>query len=71
MSDRARREPVRISLEEAKKRFDRGDVTILDVVDTPNYDEFDYQIKGAVRIRPEDIADQYERLPTDKAVLAY
>lgn len=38
------RKPVRISLEEAKKRFDSEQVVMLDVVDSHVYDRFDFQI---------------------------
>jgi len=65
------RKPLRTSLLDAKERYDQGDVTILDVVDTDSYAQLSYQIKDAVRINPEDIADEYERLPQDKSVLTY
>lgn len=62
---------IRISPEEAKAQYDEGDVTVLDVVDTHVYERFSYQVKGAVRIDPEEISDAYERLPKDLAVLTY
>ena len=65
------REPIRVSLEEAKEAYDRGGVTILDAVDTGTYEELSYKIEGAVRIAPEDIREEYESLPRDKAVYAY
>lgn len=65
------REPIRVSLEEAKEAYDEGDVTILDVVDTGTYEELSYKIEGAVRIAPEDIGEEYDSLPKDKAVYAY
>jgi rhodanese-related sulfurtransferase len=67
----AQQEPIRISLEEARDRYEKGNVTVLDVVDTESYSQFSYQIKGAIRINPEDIADEYSRLPQDKSVLTY
>ena len=65
------REPIRVSLEEAKEAYDEGDVTILDAVDTGTYEELSYKIEGAVRIAPEDIGEEYDSLPKDKAVYAY
>lgn len=65
------REPIRISLEKAKERYDEGDVSVLDVVDKGTYDTLSYQIKGAIRIAPEDVSDDYDRLPQDRSVLTY
>jgi rhodanese-related sulfurtransferase len=63
--------PIRIAVDKAKELYDQGNVTILDVVDTDTYNKFSYKIKGAVRINPEDIADEYTQLPQDRTVLAY
>jgi rhodanese-related sulfurtransferase len=71
MSEGNRQGRVRIALEEAKQLYDQGTVTILDVVDAESYAELSYKIKGAVRINPEDIKDQYTQLPRDQRVLAY
>lgn len=65
------RGPIRISLEEAKERYDEGSAVILDVVDPSSYEELDYQIKGAVRIDPREIDEAYTQLPKDRSVLAY
>ena len=46
---------IRIALDKAKELYDEENVTVLDVVDTEDYDDFDYQIEGAERINPEDI----------------
>ena len=71
MSDQQTQEPIRMKLEDAKGRYDEGNVTVLDVIDTDAYDRFSYQIAGAVRINPEDIRDEFTRLPKDRAVFAY
>ena len=71
MSDGQKNGPIRITLEKAKELYDQEDVTILDVVDTESYAEFSYKIKGAIRIDPENIADEYAQLPKDQHVLAY
>ncbi len=65
------KEPVRISPAEAKQRIDQGDTTVLDVVDTPAYDEVPAALPGAVRIAPENIPDEFDRLPKSRTVLAY
>ena len=71
MGEEHRQGRVRIALEEAKQLYDQGNVTVLDVVDSESFAEITYKIKGAVRINPEDIKDQYNQLPKDRRVLAY
>ncbi len=64
-------EPIRVSTERAKELSEHQEVTFLDVIDTPSYDEFDVQIEGAVRIKPEKIGEQYEQLSKDRTILTY
>lgn len=71
MGEKQNQEPIRISVEASKEHYDKGNVTILDVIDTDAYNQFSYQIKGAVRINPEVIPAEFTRLPKDRAVLAY
>lgn len=71
MSEEHRQGRVRIAFEEAKQLYDQGIVTVLDVVDSESFAEITYKIKGAVRINPENIKDQYTQLPKDQRVLAY
>jgi rhodanese-related sulfurtransferase len=66
-----KREPVRISVDEAKNRANQDEITILDVVDPGAYEKIDYQIEGAVRIDPREIKEEYERLPGEDNILAY
>jgi rhodanese-related sulfurtransferase len=71
MSDKNERRPIRISVEEAKGRYDENEATILDVVDPGAYEQLSHQIKGAIRIDPRKISEEYEKLPKDRTVLAY
>lgn len=71
MGDKNQPEPVRIDLDKAKKLYDQGDVTPLDVVDTDSYRELPYRIKGAVRIKPEDIEEKHSILSKENTILAY
>ncbi len=64
-------EPIRLSVDEAKQRAEDHDVTFLDVVDPGEYETTEVHIKGAVRIDPRDIKEEYERLPEQKEVLTY
>ncbi len=67
----SQREPIRISVDEANEMIERDEATALDVIDSHSYDDFDLQIKGAVRIAPKKLADQFKKLPKDRTVLAY
>ena len=71
MSKQGKRQPIRISVDEAKKRYDENDVTILDVVDPGTYERLSVRIPDAVRIDPRQIDEEFERLPKERTVLAY
>lgn len=71
MSERGEGRPLRISVDEAKERYDESGVTVLDVVDPGTYRRLSQQIKGAVRIDPREFPDKFDQLPEDRAVLAY
>lgn len=65
------REAIRISAKEAHEMVIEEGATPVDVIDSPSYDDYDYQVEGAVRIAPEDIGDDYQRIPKDHAAVAY
>ena len=69
--ERSSREPLRISVEEAKTRADKERVVFLDVVDPGAYKKIGYQIEGAVRIDPREIKDEFDRLPIADEILTY
>jgi rhodanese-related sulfurtransferase len=71
MSEEQNNGPIRIALDKAKELYDEENVTVLDVVDTETFNELDYKVKGAKRINPENIKEEYEQLPEDQHVLAY
>ncbi|MGW8251838.1 MAG: rhodanese-like domain-containing protein [Anaerolineales bacterium] len=66
-----KRHPLRIPVEQAKSRAEDGSATFLDVVDPGAYEKIDYKIKGALRIDPREIEEEYERLPRQEDILAY
>jgi rhodanese-related sulfurtransferase len=71
MGNQPTHEPIRISIKDAKQRFDKGNTTVLDVVDAEAYHQFSYQIQDAVRIKPEEVPDEFQSLPQDRSVLTY
>jgi rhodanese-related sulfurtransferase len=71
MSQNDRPEPIRIPLDEAHRMVQEEDAIVVDVVDTGSYDQISVMIEGAVRIAPEDVPDEYERIPQDRSVLTY
>jgi len=71
MSEGQKNGPIRIALDKAKELYDQENVTVLDVVDSETFNELDYKIKGAERINPENIKEEYTQLPEDQRVLTY
>jgi rhodanese-related sulfurtransferase len=71
MGNQTRREPIRISVEDANERYEREDVTVLDAVDPGAFERTSYMIEGAVRIDPRDVRDEFEQLPKGRTVLTY
>jgi hypothetical protein len=71
MSNHGERRPLRISVEEAKERYDENEVTVVDVVDPHTHERLSQQIKGAIRIDPREVSDHLAQVPEDRAVLAY
>ncbi len=59
----------RISLEEAKKDFDKGNVVFID---TRGEDSFKVEhVKGAVNIPVGEFESRYTEVPKDKKIIAY
>lgn len=63
--------PIRVSVDEAREKFDEGDTTVLDVVDPGTFAERPDKIVEAVRIDPREIQSAYDRLPKEETILAY
>ena len=59
----------RISLEEAKKAYDKGGTLFIDTRAQAAYDV--EHITGAINIPVETIEDRYTEIPKDKKVIAY
>ena len=59
----------RISLEDAKKDFDKGNVVFIDTRGEESYKV--EHIKGSLNIPLGSIEDHYKELPKDKKIIAY
>lgn len=59
----------RITLADAKKDFDAGNVVFVDTRAKAAYDN--EHIKGAVNMTTETVETRYKELPTDKKIIAY
>ncbi len=64
-------QPLRVSLEEAKRRFDTATAVMLDVTDRFKYAHVPDQVAGSIRIDPMWLDQLHTELPTGKAVLTY
>lgn len=59
----------RISLADAKKDFDAGEVVFVDTRAESSYKT--EHIKGAINIPASDFEARYKEIPTDKKIVAY
>jgi len=71
MSEKKKSRPLRISVEEAKERYNQDEVTVVDVVDPWTYKRLSQQIEGALRIDPRKISDNLDRVPKGHTLLTY
>lgn len=59
----------RITLAEAKKDFDAGNVVFVDTRAEVSYKQ--EHIKGAINVPAEAMETRYKEIPTDKKIIAY
>ncbi len=59
----------RISLADAKKDFDAGNVVFVDTRAEAAYKN--EHIKGSINITTESVETRYKEIPTDKKIIAY
>jgi rhodanese-related sulfurtransferase len=64
-------DPLRIDPAEAKARIDAGEAIVLDVVTPIGWAQLDRVIPGAVRIPPDEVAERWRELPTERTIIAY
>ncbi len=65
-------EICRITPEELKRRLDqRGNVVVVDVRQPGSYLADPYEIPGAVRIPPDELAQHYRSLPRDAQIVTF
>lgn len=62
-------EAPRISLEDAKKAFDEGNVIFIDTRGKSSYDN--EHVKGAINVPLNDFDNSYKSIPKDKKIIAY
>lgn len=62
-------EAPRISLDDAKKDFDAGNVIFVDTRAEVQYKQ--EHIKGAINVPAEAMETRYKEIPTDKKIIAY
>jgi rhodanese-related sulfurtransferase len=64
--------PVRISVDELKKRMEAGeDFTIIDVRNPQAWAESDTMIPEAIRVPLEDLEKNLARIPKNRPVVVY
>jgi sulfur-carrier protein adenylyltransferase/sulfurtransferase len=64
--------PPRITIQELKRRLDRGeDIVLLDVRQPFAYANYPGAIPGSIRIPPAELPARYGELPRDRLIVAY
>jgi hypothetical protein len=62
---------VRIDVDEAYAKYERGEVTMLDQLTTNQDRAASQQIDGAIRIPAAELPDRLDELPRDRGVISY
>ena len=62
---------VRIGVDEAHSKYERGEVTIIDQLTTNQDLAASRQIAGAIRIPAAELPDRLVELPRDRGVISY
>jgi len=65
-------EAKRISVDEAKRRFDAGDGTVfLDTRAPDAWNKSDVQIPGAIRVDPHEVEQHLGEIPRGRPIITY
>ena len=64
-------EPTRISVAEAKAKFDRGGAVFLDTRSAESWQQADQQIPGSIRVPPDAVAEHLAEIPRGRAIVTY
>jgi rhodanese-related sulfurtransferase len=65
-------EPTRISVEEAKRRFDAEPrIVFLDTRSPEAWDKSHIQIPGAIRVPAEEVEQHLAEIPRGRAIITY
>ena len=62
---------LRISVDGAHSKYERGEITIIDQLTTNQDCAASLQIKGAIRIPAAELPDRLAELPRDRGVISY
>jgi len=65
-------EPARISIDEVKKRLDKGEpILFIDTRNPHDWGESDVKIPGALRIHYSELEQRLDELPRDRLIVTY
>lgn len=64
-------EPLRIDVSDARRRVERGEAIVLDMLSPDAWDQAEVAVAGAVRMAPNELEAHLAELPTDRALIAY
>ena len=62
----------RITVEEVKKRMDEGEsILFIDTRKSPDWNESDFKLPGALRIHYSELEQHLDELPHDRLIIPY
>ena len=64
-------EPMRISVQDAKRRFDAGEVDLLDTRAAEAWQKSSVKIPGAIRVPPDDVLHYLDQVPRNRPIITY
>ena len=65
-------EPIRITVDELKKRMDRREtVAFVDSRNSKAWEETDATVPGCIRIPADAVAQNFQKLPKDRLIVTY
>jgi hypothetical protein len=62
---------IRIPVEDAYARYERGEVTLIDQLTTEQDLRATRKVAGAIRISPDELPDRLGELPRGRGVISY
>jgi rhodanese-related sulfurtransferase len=61
----------KVTVGQAKEKFDTGEAVFLDTRSVASWAESDRQIPGAIRVPPDEVAQHLQEIPPGREIITY